>query len=352
MEVHEFESIKPTERRIEHRRSTYLRRIGSVTIMSLIGAGAFIAWDAWDTEREEPFVGPEIINVDNHPDGQPTMPCGEADSVLVTGSSMGLQVSKYMGANVAEIANSHGMCVWAVEMGTYYNDSVPDQVAEELVTKIADEVSTDEQIKLIFWGESWGGNLLQRVANSQAIQEADSLEVAGIILESVPSGMDSVRWPGAKLMLEMNKRDIWLGRRVLYLLGVGGMAYQYVGEADVERFLSVHLKDASINSDRTSPRLIGHQGADIAVNGFPHAEKAGDNSAPVMYVAWRGDQTVDNKTSIDQISSRLEVPISVAWIDSGDDLRVKHAECWKEHVFKQYCVDVMGQIFGEYTKRG
>lgn len=343
------DSIKELNR---SRGGRFLRRIGAAVTSLVVGAGSFIAWDAWDTAENEPYIGPKVATVERRSDNQPTMPCRNAESILVTGSSMGLQVSEYMGRNVAELANQHNMCVWAVEMGTYYDDDMPDKIAQDLVNKAREEMPNNKETQMIFWGESWGANMLQRVANSDIIQKNERVEVQALILESSPSGMESVRWPLAKAILEVNRNGFWLGKRALFLLGVGGMAYQYGGRSDVAEFFGVHIENAKINNDKTSPRLVGHQGADIAINGFPRAEKDTDNSSPVVFVAWRGDETVNNSIAISEIGSRLQAPLDVAWIDPDEVMLTRHAECWKVDIFKKYCAQVLRGIFDEHTPRG
>lgn len=351
MEIYTPEPDEPAREHNNLKTGLFLRRLGAAATLFAIGSSSFIAWDAWDTTRSEPLIGPKVVTVENPSEDQSTMSCRDAESVLVTGSSMGLQVSEYMGANATELANQHGMCVWAVKMGTYYDDAMPDQIAQDLVDKAREEMPGKEKVRMIFWGESWGANLLQRVANSEAIQGDDRVEVQALILESSPSGMESVKWLPARAMLEMNKRGFWLGKRALFLLGVGGMAYQYAGQSGAVEFFGVHINDAKVNNDKTSPRLVGHQGADIAANGFPRAANETDNSSPVVFVAWQGDETVDNGVAISEIESRLQAPMSVAWIAPDERRPIKHAECWKDDAFREYCAPVLKDILDEYAPR-
>lgn len=342
----------------EHRkgpsRSGKLARwVGAAAAVAVTGAGSFVVWDSWETGKTEPYNDPKLVQIteSSKPEEIPALSCEDAEGMLVTGSSMGLQISTFMGKNAVELANKYDLCVVAIEMGTYYTNDMPHHIASDIVQKVNESKPNGEKMNMVFWGESWGTNMMQRVLNDKAIKEADNIDVKGFIIESAPSGMNSAHGFFAKEILELNKRQFKLGRRTLGLIGAGGMVLQYGGRSDMAEFFNVHLKDAQINNEKTSPRLVGDQGGDIAVNGFPFPVNEGDNQVPVHAFLWEGDVVVDNKVAMEEIGSRLHGGLSVYNIERVDWLPFSHAECWKDDAFRLKCRTPLDTVLSKLVPR-
>lgn len=351
MGAREQHDLEPTAK--PGRTKRFAVRAGAAVASLVVGASSFVVWDSWDTGRSEPYNDPKLVQVteSSEPEKIPALSCEDAEGMLVTGSSMGMQISTYMGKNAVKLANKYDLCVVAIEMGTYYTDDTPSHIARDIAQKVSESKPDGEAMKMVFWGESWGTNMIQRVLNDKAIKGADNIDVKGFIIESAPSGVNSVNSLSARLVMEANKRQFKLGKRTLGLIGAGGMVLQYGGRADVADFFNVHLKDAQINNDKTSPRLVGDQGGDIAVNGFPFPVNEGDNEVPVHAFLWEGDVVVNNIVAMEEIGYRLRGGLSTYNIEREDWLPFSHAECWKDDAFRRKCQTPLDIVLSKTVPR-
>lgn len=327
------------------RRHKWLRRITGAIGALAVGAGSFLTYDSVDTAQNEPYVGPKIQWVQEGNGHIAAQPCVGARAIVFTASSMGMDVSGYMGRNLVKTANEHGACVRAVQMGTYYTDDMPHQIATEIVSYV-DAVNTPGQtMPVMFWGESWGSNFMQRVANDQAIKEAENIKNAGLIIESAPDGIDSVNPFFARPLLELSKNS-FLGKRTLGALGVIGAIAQYGTKENMAEPLSKHIEVAGTNNDKTSPRLVRDQEKDV-LKGYPEPRDKTDNTQPIYAFKWRNDLVVNNDIAIPVIRQKANGAFKEYEFDTqGADI-VNHALGWRENYFVEYVEPVMDEIMDE-----
>lgn len=329
----------------ERRHDRRAKKIGAAVLATVVSLPII---DSIVTGVSEPFLQPHVEMVRSYDalGRQTSLDCRDADSIVLTASSMGLQVSDFMGANIAKDASEHRACVMKIDMGTYYDQEIPERVAEEIISSVKEsEIAAEQPIPTVFWGESWGTNLIQRTLNTETIKRSNLVEPVGFIAESGPSGMESVRGGAGKLVIELNKLGFKPGRETLGAIGLAGMIMQYGGSSNINEMFSVHFPDARKNNDATSPRLVGDQGKDIGVNGFPRPRDKSDNTVPVYSIAWQGDPVVDNEIATREIKSRLNAPLKTYEISGLSTLN--HAACWVKENYDRECSPIINKILDE-----
>lgn len=325
------------------RRHKWLRRIASAMGVCVLGTGSFLVWDSIDTNANEPFIGPKMHWVDKGNADIPAQSCVGAKAIAITGSSMGMDVAGYMGRNIVNEANKHNACVLAIEMGTYYTDSMPHEIAQEIVNYVDAVNAPGYTMPVLFWGESWGSNMLQRVINDKVLKEAGNIDVVGLVMESAPSGEESVNPFFARPLLELSKLGLKPGRRTLGALGMIGM---FATKDDATTSLSKRIEVAKINNDKTSPRLFNDAARDIAINGSPIPLDNTDNAEPIFAIKWAGDIVVNEEIAIPAIRSRANGPFTVITISGDDRVPGNHAGCWLS-LYQQKCESVMAGILDD-----
>lgn len=336
--------LVPAERRKKMHLATRLG-VGALTSCVVLAGG--VVADSVHSGATEPYIAPKIVAVEKGNNDIPALDCEDADTMVLMSSSMGMDIAGYMGRNIVEIANGHNACVRQLEMGTYYDDHLVHQIAQDIRQAVNEAKPHGEKMNLMVWAESWGTNLMQRVLNELLREGTENIEIRGFIIESPPSGEESVNGLLAKGMLGVSRATGFkFGKYTLGVAGSAGMVWQYWGREDIAQTLSQRVPVAWENNEKTSPRLVGDQTNDIAVNGYPRAEQPTDNTTPVFAVFWVGDPVVNNEVAEPEIRSRLKAPMEKYVIDSEGMALVNHAGCWAGWpLWDKKCAPVLKVIF-------
>lgn len=288
--------------------------VGAVSLVALMGVDSAI------TNALEPNIAPGVTRISSEQD------CLKSKAVYFTMSSMGLPIAQYTAANVEPLVNKHGGCVMATSYGTSYNEHTQEMLTDEMLQAVR-LVTPEGQSKQIFiHAQSFGVYPARAALMSYQFKEAEAkgeITKGAFIIESSPSGKDSIKDPLGLAMIELSERGVRIGKGTLAVFNIGGA----LGRND-DMLAAKTWNDISINTMATSTKLMGDQMERVGTG-----LTAGEIGMPMYYIGSEFDAVVKTDIAKQQMEQLEQANIELFSITPLQD-SYNHGGSWLDYEYK------------------
>lgn len=299
----EMEVAQGREKVARRRTPSRLKKLGVAALTGIIGAptsiASFVALDSAVTAITEPYIAPGVTRISS------AEQCSDAEAVVVTLSSMGMNVAAYTGNNIKSTVEARGGCVLATDYGNAYgadSQTILSHKVTEAIENLSDVEgnSRGQPYKIVLHGQSFGGIAALDLWQSDAFERAREKGMivdGGLIMESTPSGPESVHGGIAmSAVMEASKLGIPVGKRTLGIIN----SFEALNDPNRDPLNKKTWDDVDINTKKTSPLLIRDQLTRIS-----QGAQVVDIDAPVIYIGSPGDRVVDTVKAAQVFSSKI-----------------------------------------------
>ena len=265
------------------------RVVGGIGAAAL-GLVAFVGIDSAVTNALEPDIAPGVTRISGEEE------CRRSKAVYFTMSSMGLPIAQYTGGNVRELVEKHGGCVMATSYGTSYNERTQAVLTDSMLQAVREVTPPGRSKEIFIHAQSFGIYPARAALMSdqfKAAEAAGKVSKGAFIIESSPSGKESVKNPIGLAMIELSERGVRIGKGTLAVINIGGA----LGRQD-DMLSKRTWEDIGINTMATSTKLMGDQMERIGTG-----LTAGEIGMPMYYLGSDLDAVVKIDTAIEQIQA-------------------------------------------------